>query len=230
MQWAAQVTHARDSGHGSAGQVVVLFLAYAFVHSAFASGQAKAWARSRFGDRLRNGVYRFLFNVQAVVLLVPAGWIFWRLPDRTLYQVPQPWSWLLHLGQAAGIGLMLVTAKSVGIGGITGLRPLWMFLRGDTPPAEPEAQGPVQTSAGEMRMTGPFRYTRHPANWGPLPAVLLWPRMTVNRATLAVLSVAYLVLGSLHEELRLTAAYGAAYERYRRSVPFLLGLSRPPPG
>jgi protein-S-isoprenylcysteine O-methyltransferase Ste14 len=30
----------------------------------------------------------------------------------------------------------------------------------------------------------------------------------------------------LHEEYRLRAAYGAAYERYRRSVPLL--IPRPP--
>ena len=73
-----------------------------------------------------------------------------------------------------------------------------------------------------MAAVGPFRCTRHPANWGPLPVVLLFRRMTVNRATLAALSVGYLPLGSVHEEARLRAAYGAADDRYRRPVPFLL--------
>jgi protein-S-isoprenylcysteine O-methyltransferase Ste14 len=48
----------------------------------------------------------------------------------------------------------------------------------------------------------------------------------VNRAVLTALVAIYVVLGSLHEEYRLRAAYGAAYERYRRSVPFL--TPRPP--
>jgi protein-S-isoprenylcysteine O-methyltransferase Ste14 len=32
----------------------------------------------------------------------------------------------------------------------------------------------------------------------------------------------YVVLGSMHEEYRLRAAHFAAYERYRRVVPFLI--------
>jgi protein-S-isoprenylcysteine O-methyltransferase Ste14 len=46
--------------------------------------------------------------------------------------------------------------------------------------------------------------------------------MTVNRAALTALSALYAVLGSLHEEHRLRTSYGAAYERYRRSVPFFI--------
>ena len=46
--------------------------------------------------------------------------------------------------------------------------------------------------------------------------------MTANRAVLLVLVGLYVVLGSLHEEHRLRAAYGAAHERYRRAVPFLV--------
>jgi protein-S-isoprenylcysteine O-methyltransferase Ste14 len=73
---------------------------------------------------------------------------------------------------------------------------------------------------------GAFRFTRHPGNLGALGFFLFLPRMTVNRAVLTVLMAFYVVLGSLHEEYRLRAAYGAAYERYRGSVPFL--IPRPP--
>jgi len=37
-----------------------------------------------------------------------------------------------------------------------------------------------------------------------------------------VLVALFVVLGSMHEEYRMRAAYGDAYERYRRVVPFLI--------
>jgi methanethiol S-methyltransferase len=148
------------------------------------------------------------------------------LPDRTLYRVPAPWSVLLVALQAAGLGLMASAAWAVGLPRITGLGSLAELLAGGRPAPEPEAQGPPPGPNGELLMRDPFRVTRHPANWGPLPMVLCFPHMTVNRATLAALSVTYLVLGSIHEERRLEAAYGDAYRRYRRRAPFLARVPR----
>lgn len=47
------------------------------------------------------------------------------------------------------------------------------------------------------------------------------PQITVNRVTLVVLVALYVILGSLHEERRLRAAYGEPFERYQPEVPFL---------
>jgi protein-S-isoprenylcysteine O-methyltransferase Ste14 len=69
---------------------------------------------------------------------------------------------------------------------------------------------------------GAFRFTRHPGNLGALGFFLFLPRMTANRAVLLALVALYVVSGSIHEEYRQRAAYGAAYERYRRAVPFLV--------
>jgi protein-S-isoprenylcysteine O-methyltransferase Ste14 len=120
------------------------------------------------------------------------------------------------------LGVLLSGVRVMGILRFAGLTPLRDLLAGRELRPAPEAQGPPLGSDEEVVRAGAFRFSRHPANLGALGFFLFLPRMTANRAVLLVLVGLYVVLGSLHEEHRLRAVYGAAYERYRRAVPFLV--------
>jgi protein-S-isoprenylcysteine O-methyltransferase Ste14 len=163
-------------------------------------------------------------------MFVPAAIWFVRLPDRTIYRVPPPWSILMHGIQLFSLGVAVAAARVVGLNKITGLEGLFTLFRREAPPREPEAQGPPWRRK-EMVIEGPFLWSRHPLNLAPLGVFLFFPRMTVNLATLVILSAIYLVVGSMHEEVRLRAAYGKAYSRYQASgVPFYLLFRRTSPG
>jgi protein-S-isoprenylcysteine O-methyltransferase Ste14 len=195
---------------------------WALIHSILASKQLKDLAHRISGPHYRDGLYRFAFNAQSVLSLLWAARRFSRLPDRELYQVRPPWSWLFRASQVASLGVLLSGVRVMGIlnfAGITSLRDL--LMGSDVRPA-PEAQGPPIGSDDEMVRAGAFRFSRHPGNLGALGFFLFLPRMTANRAVLVVLVALYVVLGSMHEEYRLRTVYGAAYERYRRVVPFLV--------
>jgi methanethiol S-methyltransferase len=136
--------------------------------------------------------------------------------------VRPPWSWLFRANQVASLGVLLSGVRVMGILRFAGLALLLDLLTGREVRPAPEAQGPPLGSDDEVVRAGTFRFVRHPGNLGALGFFLFLPRMTANRAVLLVLVGLYVVLGSWHEEHRLRAAYGAAYERYRRAVPFLV--------
>ncbi len=215
-------------GSAAPGRVVLICAIWAGIHSLLASRRAKDASARVAGARSRDGLYRVAYNAQSVLTVALAARRLARLPDRGLYEVGPPWSWLFRAGQVGSLGVLFSGVRVVGVLEFAGIVPLWKAMTDRESRPEPEAQGPPMGADGEMETSGAFRFTRHPGNLGAMGFFLLWPRMTVNRATLAALVALYVVLGSMHEERRLRMAYGEAFERYRQKVPFL--IPRPPRG
>jgi hypothetical protein len=209
---------------------------FGLVHSVLASSTAKQWTEHWLGHRARNGLYRPLYLVQSMAGMALLIGFVRRLPSKELYRIEGPLELLMRGGQVAGLAYAVWAAREAGIGRLTGLEGFLAWTTDEAEvPRELEAQGPApdfdshSEGHGEMRALGPFQQSRHPLNLSPLPVFWLQPRMTTNLLAFNLVATTYLVLGSKHEESRLRAAYGPAYERYRRSgVPFYIPLPLSP--
>ena len=203
-------------------RTLVAFGAWAASHSLLATQTAKSLAGARLGEERRNGVYRVGYNAFAVVSLLALVLYVRRQPDRPLYRIPWPWRALTATVRLLLLAVAVRAAVEVGLGPFSGVSGLTEYLLRGSAPRAPEAQGPSM-GAGGLRVGGPFRYVRHPLNASVAGIVFLTPRMTWVRLTVALLTLAYSLAGSMLEEPRLLAQYGEAYREYRRGgVPFFL--------
>lgn len=209
-----------------AAQVVGVVGGLYGLHTLLAWQRTKDFIRGRSGSRYDDGLYRFCYS--AISFASAFAGLFWflRQPDRAIYRLRWPWSLLGRLVQLGGIAVLLDVLRIVGPFNLLGVRQTLALLRGKQPPPTLEAQGPPLASDGSLDARGLFRYIRHPDN---LPAVLIFfgfPTMTWNKLALAVTTLAYAVIGSLHEDRRLRRAYGDAFRRYERTVPLLVPQAR----
>jgi methanethiol S-methyltransferase len=193
---------------------------FAAVHSALASRQAKRVASAIVGPRNRNGLYRLFYIGQSVVSFGALAYYIRRQPGALLYEIRGPLNLPLRAAQLSCLGVAAIAAHKVGLRRITGIESFGEWCRpGDVRP-EPEAQEPALDVNG-MHIAGPFRWSRHPLNFWPLPILWLHPRMTTNLLAFNAAAAIYLVIGSAHEEARLRNAYGTDYIAYQQSeVPF----------
>lgn len=225
----AMGTDERDDRWRDALGMAALTVAFGALHSALASRAAKRRAGALVGARTRDGWYRAFYNAQAVATSVALVAYGRRHPGATVWHVRGAGAALMRGGQAAGLALAVAAVRQVGLGRVSGLASVGAWRAGDAhPDRAPEAQGPRIDAAGRVPDPGPFAWTRHPLNLAPLPVLWLQPRMTTTLLAFTAIATAYLVVGSRHEEARLAARHGAAYDAYRASgVPFYLPRAAP---
>jgi len=195
--------------------LIVSIGAWGLLHSLLASLKVKALASQWMGPST-DRFYRLVYNLFAVLSLVPVAILFVILPDRRLYSVPLPWAPLLWTGQFMALGMLVLGILQTGVFSFLGLSQLGSG-----------AEGPAR-----LVTTGLYRYVRHPLYFAGL--VLLWlsPTMTVNRLVATAAATIYIVMGASFEERKLNVLFGSAYREYAARtpmfIPFLKGRNPGP--
>jgi protein-S-isoprenylcysteine O-methyltransferase Ste14 len=194
--------------------LVIFFAAAAWgaLHSWLASLGLKDRLSRRFGLPAERW-YRLIYNIFAVLSLLPVLLLAGMLPDRILYSIPPPWGLLLLALQGAAAVFVLIGVLQTGALSFLGLRQA--FAQG----------GPQQTP--RLITGGLYRLVRHPLYLGGLVFIWASPFMTRNLLVLFIAFSLYLVVGAHVEERKLIAEFGEEYARYRRRTPMFCPWPRP---
>lgn len=176
---------------------------WGIVHSWLASIGFKNFLRRIFGDRFMKS-YRLLYNLFAVISILPVLYLMIILPDQILYQAPAPWSYLMRAGQVISVLLLLVAVLQTDVLSFVGLRQLF------------EEEKP-----GDLVVNGLYRYVRHPLYTFSLGILWLSPSMTVNSFVVYAALTIYILIGIVFEERKLLREFGQKYAAYKSITPML---------
>lgn len=179
--------------------IALAWTGYGVLHSWLASASLKRNLKARWPAAAR--AYRLIFNILAVVLVIPPLWLTWAYDGLPVIA----WSpWLAWPATAASVIGYLWSMKwydGMDFIGLTQLR---------------TAAGPERFIISPMH-----RYVRHP--WYSLGLLMLWTRdLNAGWLIAAIAITVYLMVGARLEEQKLIAAFGDAYKLYCKRVPSLI--------
>lgn len=190
--------------------LVICLVGFAAIHSLLASLPFKRFIRRSLGSQA-DKLYMPVYNLIAVITIIPLVYLLYKNPGEFLYIVPSPWRWFMVGGQII-----------VAIIGPRALRdaPHRFKLKG-------QLSAPNTPEAGHLDIHGVYRWIRDPFLFSGLVFMILTPFMTTNLLIIYILTTIYLVMGSLHWESRLLAQFGDEYREYQKHVHRIIPRVKP---
>lgn len=180
--------------------LALAWLAYGVVHSVLAADRTKRLAAA--GLALTGPRYRLLFNLLALVLLLPIAWLLFDNPGPLLWDAGPLLRVVFDLLATGVVVVLLVAGPGYDLREFFGLS--------TNAPSRPT-----------LRISAWHRYVRHP--WYSVALLLIWTReMYAGWLISAICVSAYFVIGARFEENKLERCFGEAYQRYRSRVPALI--------
>ena len=192
---------------------VLLLSLFAIQHSVMARPAFKRWWTRFVPKSAERSVYVLLAS--AILLLL---YWQWRPLPAVLWDV-QATTWGPVLVGVFGLGWLTVLCSTFMINhfDLFGLRQVTLYF-----------QRRPYTSLN-FTTRGLYRFIRHPIMLGFIIAFWATPRMTVGHLMFAAITTAYILIAIQFEEHDSLAADRSTYDRYRRSTPMLIPLSKGKP-
>src|SRR5687767_4921473 len=95
-------------------KIAAATILFAGIHSLLATKAAKRVATKILGEQKRNALYRPFYNAQALITFGALVLYGISLPDRDIYRIRRPFSWLMRFVQACFLIYLLYGVKQIG--------------------------------------------------------------------------------------------------------------------
>src|SRR5689334_10035650 len=94
--------------------LILSVIAWGFIHSLTASLGFKNLFQQVLGNRAAK-FYRLFYNLFSVMSIAPVFYLMLTLPDKKLYQVPVPWSYVMLAGQGISVVLLVMSVLQTDV-------------------------------------------------------------------------------------------------------------------
>ena len=188
--------------------MIILWMLYFSIHSLFASLRFKQFILLSYPGIMP--WYRLIFNILAMLLLIPPVFLMLMYPGELVWQWSGNWRYLANSLALLAIAGFIFSLRSYDSSEFIGTRQL--------------KEGRKDIKERESFHLSVFhRYVRHP--WYAFALVLIWTSdMYISYLISAILMSLYFIIGSYLEEKKLIAFHGDQYRLYRKYVAALIPL------
>jgi methanethiol S-methyltransferase len=185
-------------------KMVLLLLSwtvYYVLHSLLASLELKNAVRKAFPRIFR--WYRLIYNGVAVALLFPPAYLQLGTESRRILSLSFPFTISGYGLLVTGLIIVMLSFRKYNLGEFAGLTPMSEFDKERT-----------------LVVSGLNAYVRHPLYTGVILSMAgyLLVSFTFKTLLVVVVSLVYIIIGTLLEEQKLRRVYGSSYEEYRRKT------------
>ena len=189
--------------------ITALFSIFAALHSILASHKFKAKLTEKLGNKI--AFYRLFFNLSSTIFFLFIYGVSPK-PDYIIYDLIFPFDIIIVMFQiASGITLLWVI-KYINVPEFLGITQIKRYS------TETYSTKDLDEKM-ELRIDGPFKYSRHPIYLFSSLFLILRPTMDFFYLIFLTNMVLYFYIGSYFEEKKLLTIFGNRYKEYQQSVP-----------
>lgn len=186
-----------------------LFLIFAVSHSVLASQGFKSKLTKKLGNKI--AFYRLFYNLFSVLIF----WLIYIISpkhDYTIYDLSYPFDIVIVLFQIASAITLVWIAKFINMREFLGITQIQRFMNNSYNINDLDEKL-------ELRIDGPFKYSRHPIYLFSSLFLMLRPTMDFFYLIFLINMILYFYIGSYFEEKKLSHVFGEDYKEYQKTVP-----------